>query len=151
MNKIPTYEDYLKEDFENPFDTDKKIVKSKHISDKGGTLIKRATTFNANRLEVTKKGKNYLVSARTQFARGEIVEVCPIIQLGSEATAIDSLRDIVFELDKKTDVWALVLGYGSLYGHSDESNLEYAYNKKNKQMVFIAKQTIHMGDELTIN
>ena len=152
MNKIPTFEEFrINEGFENPFDTEQKISKVKHISDKGGTLIKRAMTFNASRLEVTKKGKAYIVSARTQFARGEIVEVCPTVQLGSEATAIDSLRDIVFDLDKNNDSWALVLGYGSLYGHSDDPNLDYAYNKKNRQMVFIAKQLIHMGDELTIN
>jgi len=150
-NKIPTFDEYLSEDFENPFDNDNKIVRSKHISDKGGALIKRATTFNAARLEVTKKGKSYLVSARTQFARGEIVEVCPVIQVGSEVTAIDTIRDIVFELDKNNDNWALVLGYGSLYGHSDDPNLDYAYNKKNRQMIFLAKKPIQMGSELTIN
>jgi hypothetical protein len=150
--KIPKYEDFkLEEDFENPFDNNDKIKKSKHISDSGGVFLKKATTFNASRLEVTKKGKSYVISARTQFARGEIVEVCPVIQLGSESTAIDTLRDIVFELDKNNDQWALVLGYGSLYGHSDKPNLDYAYNKKNRQMVFIAKNSIQMGEEFTIN
>lgn len=150
--RIITFDEFeMNEGFENPFDNNKQIKTSKHISDKGGTLIKRATTFNASRLEVTKKGKSYMVSAKTQFARGEIVETCPIVQLGSEATAIDSLRDIVFELDKTQDAWALVLGYGSLYGHSDEPNMEYAYNKKNKQMVFMATRPIKMGEELTID
>jgi len=152
---IPTLEEFSKkinEDFYNPFDEDDdKKPKSKHISDKGGTLIKRQPTFNANRLEVSKRGTKYFVTARTQFARGEVVEVCPTIILGTEATAIDRLRDIVFELDKNKENWALVLGYGSLYGHSEEANLDYGYNRATKQMMFLAKQPIQLGEELTIN
>lgn len=152
-NILPTFEEFkVNEDFQNPFDDDMSVSKKpKHIADKGGMLMKRATTFNASRLEVSKKGKSYFISARTQFARGEIVEVCPVILLGSEATAIDTLRDIVFEIDKKEDKWALVLGYGSLYGHSEKPNLEYGYNKKTKQMQFISQRPIQMGEELTIN
>lgn len=149
--KIKPFDEWANESFENPFDTKVRDTRPKHIKDTGGTLVKRARTFNAARLEVTKKLGKYRVSARSQFARGEIVEVCPVLQLGSEVTAIDALRDVVFELNRSRDAWALVLGYGSLYGHSDEPNMQYAYDKKNKQMIFTAVRNVQLGEELTIN
>lgn len=154
-NKIPTLVEYLEnlnEDFFNPFDKDEhKKSKSKHISDRGGFLSKRKSTFNANRIEISKRGAKYYITARTQFARSEIIEVCPVLILGAEANAIDVLRDIVFELDKKADQWALTLGYGSLYGHSEDPNMDYAFNRGTKQMVFLARRPIQLGEELTIN
>jgi len=145
----------IQEDFFNPFDeiSDGKVGKPKPISDKGGMLQLRKETFNLARVEFTKRpgGGEYTILAKTQFARGEIVEICPVILLGEEAKTIDKLKDTIFEIDREKNEWALVLGYGSLYRHSKKANIEYAYNKLTKQMYFITKSTVKLGEELTIN
>lgn len=152
---IPTLEEYKKinEDFFNPFDEeDDKPKEPKHISDKGGLLSLKKETFNLARVEYTKRpGGEYTVKAKTHFARGEIVEICPVIILGEEAKTIDQLKDIIFEIDRDKNEWALVLGYGSLYRHADKPNLDYAYNKLTKQMYFITRRTVKHGEEMTIN
>ena len=147
------YGKLVNEDFYNPFDDadEEKEVKPKHIADKGpGQLKLRHETFNPNRVQLTKmKNGRYTVVARTQFAQGEVVEICPVMKLGSEAQAIDGLRDILFELEGGE--WGLVLGYGSLYNHADKSNCDYAYNKLTKQMLFLTKRPVQAGEKLTIN
>lgn len=155
-NKIPSLEEYtnMNEDFFNPFDDDDKVKEKKpsYISDKGGSLALRKETFNLARVEFSKRpGGEYTVIAKTQFARGEIIEICPTIIVGEEAKVIDKIKDIIFEIDKDKNEWALVLGYGSLYRHSDKPNVDYAYNKLTKQMYFITKNTIKQGEELTVN
>lgn len=143
----------LEEDFNNPFEDNDLIKKNAptHIKDTNGSLIIRREVFNASRIEVSKIGTKYSIKSRGQFARGENVEICPALIVGSEVNAVDKLKDIVFEIDADKDEWAVVLGYGSLYKHSEEPNLEYAYNKLTKQMQFIAKRPIKLGEELTIN
>ncbi len=144
----------LDEDFGNPFDKNDDLIKKnapEHIKDTNGSLIIRKEVFNQSRIEVSKIGTKYSVKSRGQFARGENVEICPVLIVGSEVNAVDKLKDIVFEIDADKDEWAVVLGYGSLYKHSDEPNLEYAYNKLTKQMQFISNRPIKLGEELTIN
>jgi uncharacterized protein len=160
-NKIPSLTEfsqdvdkYLAEDFYNPFledesETDKS---PKHVADYGGFFKQRKEAFNLGRVEFSKRpGGDYTIIGKTQFARGEIVEVCPVIITGEIAKTIDRLKDIIFEIDKAKDQWGIVLGYGSLYRHSQTPNLDYAYNPKNKQMYFVTNKFIKLGEELTIN
>jgi len=154
--KIRTLEEYMKlnEDFFNPFEEEEKEKnrKSVHITDGGGPFEKRKETFNLSRVEWTKRpGGDYTVFAKTQFARGEIIEICPMIILDDMAKTVSRLKDIVFEIDKKKGEYALVLGYGSLYRHAQEPNVDYAYNKRQKHMFFIANRPIQAREELTIN
>ena len=152
-NNLPKLNISVKEDFFNPFDQEdvKKKKEPASMKDRGGILAERKPAFNANRIEYTKKGSNYIVRARTHFGFNETVEIAPVILIGSEATAVDNLNDIVYELDKKKGQYALVLGYGSLYSHSDKPNLSYAYNKKTKQMHYITTRVVKYGEDLTIN
>jgi len=155
MHKIKPLENYLNEDFYNPFkddDTIKKNSKSNHISDKSEPLQLRKEVFNINRVEYSKRdGGGYTVLAKTQFARGEIVEICPVIFVGSEVKAVKILKDYVFEIDKDKNIYGVVLGYGSLYRHSTTPNVDFAYNRSNRQMYFMVNKTINVGEELTIN
>jgi uncharacterized protein len=144
----------VNEDFFNPFDEidSMKEKKPDRLSDKGGPLALRKETFNLARVEFSKRpGGEFTITAKTQFAKGEIVEICPVIILKEEAKTIDRLKDIIFEIDRDKNEWALVLGYGSLYRHSDQANVEYAYNKLTKQMYFITKKIVKLHEELTIN
>ncbi|HUW44229.1 MAG TPA: SET domain-containing protein-lysine N-methyltransferase [Dehalococcoidia bacterium] len=148
----------LDEDFYNPYDevVEQKPKKPVHISDKGGLLKPRREIFNINRVVYSKRPNGeFTVMAKTQFAQGEIIEICPIIFVGREAKAIDRIKDFIFEIEKPTDdkpgMFGLVLGYGSIYKHSEEANVEYAYNRANRQMYFKAARIIQAHEELTIN
>ena len=154
--KLISLEKYLKinEDFFNPFDEEDVEAKKKpiHLKDSGGNFEPRKESFNLSRIEWTKRpGGDYSLIAKTQFARGELIEVCPLIILPDIAKNIDRLKDLVFEINKKKGEYGLVLGYGSMYRHSDKPNVDYAYNKRQRHMFFIANRTIQFNEELTIN
>lgn len=149
----------LEEEFYNPYTEEEKLAakdkKPVHISDKGGLLKPRREVFNINRVIYSKRPNGeFTILAKTQFARGEIIEICPIIFVGYEAKAIPRIKDFIFEIEKtgvNGGLWGLVLGYGSLYKHSEDPNVEYAYNRANRQMYFKALRTIQAQEELTIN
>ena len=151
----------LEEEFYNPYDEEAKLGKTKkntkpvHISDKGGLLKPRREVFNINRVVYSKRPNGeFTVLSKTQFAKGEIIEISPIIFVGYEAKAVDRLKDFIFEIEKdgkNGGMWGLVLGYGSLYKHSEKPNVEYAYNRANRQMYFKAARVIQAHEELTIN
>jgi uncharacterized protein len=156
-NTILTLDDFIKElneDFFNPFDEENKLKnqKPKHVQDYGGDFKQRKETFNLGRVEYSKRpGGDYTITGKTQFAKGEIIEICPVVLVGEIVKTIDKLKDIVFEIDKAKDQWGLVLGYGSLYRHSQTPNLDFAYNPRNRQMYFLTNRFIKVGEELTIN
>ena len=154
--RIISLEDFsekLNEDFFNPFEEDEKEKKDpKPVKDFGGSLKLRKESFNLGRVEYTRRpGGDYTIVGKTHFAKGEIIEICPTIIVGEIAKTIDKIKDIIFELDRNKNVWGLVLGYGSLYKHSDKPNLDYAYNPKSRQMYFITNRPIKLGEDLTIN
>ena len=162
-HKIKPLEEYLEsknviirkvnEDFYNPFDEDNPIeTKPSHIADKGGVLKLRKEVFNINRVEYSKKPNgSYMVLAKTQFGKGEIVEIAPVIFVGTEAKAVPRLNNYIFEIDKAKSQYGVVLGYGSLYRHNSAPNITFAYNPRNRQMYFIAAKMIKAGEELTID
>ncbi|MFW6311002.1 MAG: SET domain-containing protein-lysine N-methyltransferase [Nanoarchaeota archaeon] len=156
-DKIIPFDEYLKlhEDFYNPFDKDDDTEKEKKpskIKDNGGLLSVRKESYNPSRIEWSKRpGGEYTVKSKTHFARGEIIEICPVKILDEIAKTINGLKDIIFEINKKENLWGLVLGYGSLYKHSEEPTCDFAYNKSTRQMYFIARRPIKVGEELTIN
>jgi hypothetical protein len=154
-HKIKPLDKYLNEDFYNPFKDDedeRSKNKTSHITDKSGPLKLRKEVFNINRVEYSKRDNGgYTVLAKTQFARGEIVEICPIIFVGQEVKSIKILKDYVFEIDKEKGTFGVVCGYGMLYSHSQEPNVSFAYNKSNRQMYFLTNRPIKVGEELTIN
>lgn len=150
----------LDEDFYNPFSEKDEILNNKnktpeHIADQGGLLKPRREVFNINRVVYSKRPNGeYTVMSKTQFARGEIIEIAPIIFVGYEAKAIPRIKDIIYEIEKtgkNGGMWGLVLGYGSLYKHSENPNVEYIYNRSTRQMYYKALRTIQAHEELTIN
>jgi len=145
----------LKEGFFNPYDkTVDKVEKKKNIrlSDKVGVVTPRKEVFNINRVEYSKRPNGeFVMYSKTQFAKGEIVEICPIIFVGVEAKAIPNLKNYIFEIEKDKNKYGVVLGYGSLYKHSENPNLEYAYNRSNRQMYFVTTRPIQAQEELSIN
>ena len=101
----------------------------------------------------TIKGRG--VFALRDFAKGEIVEQCPVIIL---LRAYDQLppriKTMVFNwgnLAKTNPSYALSLGYGSLYNHDNPANMRYEAIPEDSTIRYIAVRDIKNDEELTIN
>ena len=88
------------------------------------------------------------VFAQRRFVKGELVESCPTVAVrDSEVTG--RLGDYVYTSVKEGDV-LLVLGYGMLYNHSEDPNVEYVQEDPST-IDFVALRSVKPGDELTIH
>jgi len=85
------------------------------------------------------------VFATRPFARGEVVERCPVVQQRDEDVA-GNLNDYVFDLGEGTS--GIALGYGSLYNHSRNPHLGYTYDPDRNEMLFTARRPIRAGEEI---
>jgi hypothetical protein len=88
------------------------------------------------------------VFATRRFVKGELVEICPTVEV-ADADVTGHLGDYVFNSVKAGDV-LLVLGYGMLYNHSPNPNVEYVQDEPST-ITFLALRTVRPGDELTID
>ena len=99
---------------------------------------------------------NQFVSGRGVFAgenirKGEIIEVAPILIL-EFTDFIDTKWNLLFEyFFWMDDFVALSLGYGSLYNHSINPNIEYRISKKEKTISFTAVRDIKKDEEILFN
>lgn len=94
------------------------------------------------------------VFATENIKKDEIIEYCPILQLSkTEANFIVEKSDILkfyylfqYEIDK----YCLMFGYGSLYNHGNNPNVDIDYDVKNHQdyILFTATKDINAGDEI---
>ena len=88
------------------------------------------------------------VFAARSFAEGEVVERCPTVEV-PDAEVNGHLNNYVFTSVKSGDV-LLVLGYGMLYNHSADPNVEYVQDDPST-IVFRTLRKVQRGDELTID
>jgi uncharacterized protein len=98
------------------------------------------------RVEETRHGRG--VVAATDISKGETIETCPVLVLG-EGDASGILDDYVVSLGDEVEGTALMLGYGSLYNHSEEPNAEYLWEADDVYS-FVALRDIAAGEEITI-
>ena len=83
---------------------------------------------------------------------GSIIELAPVIVLTAEdrqAIHATQLHDYYFIWDGEGA--ALALGYGSLYNHAAEPNVDYEMDYDFEQIRFTALDTIEAGEELLID
>jgi len=102
--------------------------------------------------ETTDKGRG--VFASVEFNRGDIIELCPIIEISKDdrATIHDTgLHDYYFVWGDKDEKAAIALGYGSLYNHSDTPNAQFVNDLENKLIIIECLSTILPGTEICIN
>ena len=108
-----------------------------------------------NNLKIKKvKSKGRGVFADGDFAQGEIIEICPVIELPEEDTShIDrtKLYDYYFGWGTNGKSAAIALGYGSLYNHSYDPNAQYEKNYDKHVIVFRCLRNIGRGEEITVN
>lgn len=86
------------------------------------------------------------VFAEAAIAKGETIELCPVLGL-AEDDARGVLTDYV--VDDGSGGQVLMLGYGSLYNHSDDPNAEYVH-EADDAYAFVATRDIAAGEEITI-
>ena len=101
----------------------------------------------------TPKGRG--VFAARAFRAGEVVEECPVLLFRRPyETLHKELKTFVFHWpvpEGRAATQALALGYGSLYNHSNPSNMRYETDGEALVIRFIAVHDIDTGEELTIN
>jgi SET domain-containing protein len=98
-----------------------------------------------------KKGRG--VFALRDFAVGEIVETCPVINVTPKERKIVEKTIFTYYIYpwRSTLSGSLVLGYGSIYNHSHSPNADWKQNFKNNSMVYRAVKPIKKGEEITVN
>ena len=99
------------------------------------------------RIAETQHGRGVIATA--EIAQGETIEVCPLLELG-EAESRGLLNDYTVSLGDDRPGVVLLLGYGSLYNHSDEPNAEYIAEAEDAY-TFVALRDISVGEQITIS
>lgn len=102
---------------------------------------------SAIRIGQTPVGRGVIATAG--IAEGETIEVCPVLEV-DEADANGVLLDYVVEAGDDSGGVVLMLGYGSLYNHSQDPNAEYVH-EADDAYAFIALREIGAGEEITIS
>ena len=97
----------------------------------------------------TLKGAGNGVFAGKAFKKGEIVEIAPIIKDTNDNWGHgNQIANYTTTSDENSA--SLTLGYGSLYNHSNDNNLDY-YSGSNDTFIFIANRPIKKNAELFIS
>lgn len=111
--------------------------------------------MNVNTLYIagtTDKGRG--VFAAVEFNRGDIIELCHIIEIGVDDRAAvhdTGLHDYYFVWGDKEERAAFALGYGSLYNHSDTPNAQFVNDLENDLIIIECLSNIVPGTEICIN
>ena len=99
-----------------------------------------------------KKGRGVFASAT--IARGELVEVCPVIVIPAEQwhhVEPTVLALYIFNFGPEGEHAAIALGYGSLYNHSFAPNAEYNKSWDERLIRFTSLRDIAVDEEITVN
>ncbi|CAN5139816.1 SET domain-containing protein-lysine N-methyltransferase [soil metagenome] len=95
------------------------------------------------------------VFAARRIACGEVIEVCPVLQIRSFNTRLMSeLHKVVFDWEALAGVEgfsAIAFGYGSLYNHANPANARYRATPDAAGLLITAAADIEMAAEITIN
>jgi len=88
------------------------------------------------------------------IGKGDLIEIAPVVVLDKrslECLDRTKLYEYYFLWGEKMDAPALVLGYGSLYNHSENPNVEFSLDVEAGNIHFIALYDILAGTEITTN
>lgn len=88
----------------------------------------------------------YGVFATKKIKKNQKIEECYFIL--SPKGGDKKLEDFYFDANGK---YAIILGYGSIYNHSDEPNADYTINLKNRIATFKANKMIKKGEEIFVS
>lgn len=100
------------------------------------------------------RGMGRGVFAQKTFSKGEIIELCPVIPMKAlEANHCEKtiLNDYFFEWGKNGRMYAVALGFGSLYNYSDKPNATFSNRTRELLIVIRASREIHSGEQIFID
>lgn len=96
----------------------------------------------------------YGVFAKEEIFEGEIIEECPILDLGIPfGHSSPVLIDYRFNWPQGSNEWesqVVAWGYGSLYNHSNEPNAYWRSNIDRKTFEFVSNKKIKAGEEILV-
>ncbi len=99
-------------------------------------------------------GKGLGVFARNPIMKGDVVEVAPVRVLSVKERDhlikdVPPLADYDFYWSDRPEAsGAIAFGYAELYNHSENPNVDLVRSEQNRTISFVAKQDIHIGEEL---
>lgn len=88
------------------------------------------------------------------IAKGTVVEVSPVIVMGSEDRLLldkTPLHDYIFEWGDDRTLCCMAMGYVPVYNHATPSNCEYEMDYDEDTITVTAVRDIEAGEELFIN
>lgn len=92
------------------------------------------------------------VFATVDIAAGDVIELAPILVMLRSSLQNTPLVDYYFPIDDEGDLFcAVVLGWGSIYNHSDCPSAHWMMDIERREILFIANHAIAAGDEITHN
>lgn len=93
------------------------------------------------------------VFATDFISQNELIEECHFIKLEEKDfnNLEKSIRDILFTWPVNGTELAIVLGFGSIYNHSDYNNASWRTDMENNIFSFYATRDIFPGDEIFTN
>ena len=100
------------------------------------------------------QGMGLGVFAGKKIRKGTLIERCPVLPLsrsGERKVQSMSLRDYSFAWGERPCLSCIVLGWGSIYNHSDQPNAMYKQFKRRNQMEFMALRDIQKGEQIFID
>ena len=96
-------------------------------------------------------GKGRGMFAAKDFKKDEIIEVCPVYIIPEKDFELfekTQFTNYLFAWGEDDEGYCVCLGYGSIYNHSFEPNIEFETDMKNMTIVFKALRDIAKGEEL---
>ncbi|HVZ67073.1 MAG TPA: SET domain-containing protein-lysine N-methyltransferase [Patescibacteria group bacterium] len=94
------------------------------------------------------------VFAANSIKKGELIEMCPIIEL-SEYDTMGITDNILitysYYFGKKKEKSLIALGFGSIYNHTRTPNATYKIKAEESVIEFIAIKDIKRDEEITVN
>jgi SET domain-containing protein len=98
------------------------------------------------------RGMGRGVFAGRAFAKGEVIEVCPVVRLDpAPVGSLGALDHYVFKWGPDGKTLAVALGYGSLYNHSATPNARFSPRTAKDDIVFRASRDIAAGEQILID
>ncbi len=94
------------------------------------------------------------VFTHSPIPEGTLLEICPAIIIPEAEVAIihkTILHDYYFLWGDAQKEAAIVLGFGSIYNHSDIPNARYIMDYEQQSMDFFATRDIEAGEEIVVN
>jgi SET domain-containing protein len=88
--------------------------------------------------------------AAKNLRKGDTIEECPYIISDAEEKNPERLQPYLFG-GQTSRTTMLILGYGCVYNHSENSNADYYIDDKKRVIVFYTIKTIKKGEEIFIN